>query len=355
MRPLGFLAFAVCFAGLLADSASAQPAAGAQNRTPATGPTTFGGNLSNPSGVAVQPDTGDVFVAERRGIMRYLAQRPEEGTRRREEITGFPTDQYGKGPIYDIGPLGIAFLDNEHLVVGDGSRKDGEELVRIYKVSAEAPASPASEGSALYTLGPIKMSDKTTTGEGNFYGVAIAANSLFFSCNGDDTKGWISRSVLLDGTSPGPLEPFIATKPVLEIDAPVALTTSPEGDLVASQMGEVTVPGDSLLTIYDPKSGELKAQYETGLSDIAGLAYSPTTGKLFAVDFSWVDTTKGALYELKVADGACTATKTFDLDKPTALAFDKQGNLFVTVFGTAQEGQRQQPGKLLRIGQRLLR
>jgi DNA-binding beta-propeller fold protein YncE len=266
------------------------------------------------------------------------------------EINGFPTDIYGKGPMYDIGPLGLAFLDEETLVVGDGSRPDGSELVRVFKVGTEGAEKPQKEKNAAHTLGPIPPGDDSVMGEGNFYGVAVLDGAIYVTNNGDDTKGWISRAK----SAEGPLELHIATKPLVEVDAPVAITTNDKGQLVVGQMGEMTQPGDSLLTIYDPESGELEASYETGLSDIAGLAYSPKTGKLYAADFSWHDTSQGGLFELTVSGDKCTAKKLYELDKPTALAFDDDGNLYITVFGTAEEGAKQKPGKVLRVTARQL-
>ena len=112
-------------------------------------------------------------------------------------------------------------------------------------------------------------------------------------------------------------------------------------------MGEVNVPGDSLLTMYETATGKLVKSLKTGLHDIAGLAYSPKTGKLYCVDFAWVDTKQGGLYELTVTGDEVKATKIASLDKPTALAFDKDGGLYVTVFGTAAAGSTTPSGALL--------
>ncbi|MCA9053151.1 MAG: hypothetical protein KDA75_04905, partial [Planctomycetaceae bacterium] len=314
-------------------------------------------NLDNPSGIAIQPGTGNVFVTDHRGVVRFF-QKPADADGKKVrgramEINKYPTDVYGKGPMYDIGPLGLAFMDETHVVIGDGSRVDGEELVRIYEVAATPADKPAAEGSATTTLGPITASDLTAKGEGNFYGIAVTKDAIYVTCNGDDTKGWISRAVIENG-KPGELKPFIATKEKLGVDAPVGLTVAKNGDLVVSQMGEMNVPGDSLLTIYDAKTGELKAKYETGLHDIAGLAYSPASGKLYAVDFAWSDTTQGGLFELVVEGDKCTTRKVTSLDKPTAIAFDKQGNAFITAFGTAEEGVKTKPGQVLRVGKNQL-
>jgi DNA-binding beta-propeller fold protein YncE len=239
-------------------------------------------NLESPSGLAVHPTTGHVFVASRYGVYRYI---PDPGGNKHQapiEIAGYPVDVYGKGPMYNIGPLGLGFLDNDHLIVGDGSRKDGEELVRVYKIADKAPAEYQKEDAAVHTLGPIKKGDQTASGEGNFYGVAVGGGKIFITCNGDDTKGWIAVSAIADG-KPGELKLTIDTKVQTEVDAPVPITFTPDGkELVVGQMGEVNVPGDSLLTFYDPNTGKLARKLKTGLHDLAGLAYSPKTGKLYA-------------------------------------------------------------------------
>jgi DNA-binding beta-propeller fold protein YncE len=138
-----------------------------------------------------------------------------------------------------------------------------------------------------------------------------------------------------------------------EVDAPVGITTDRDGNLLVGQMGEVNIPTDSLLTLYDVKSGKLLWKATTGLHDIAGLAYSPKSGKLYAVDFAWMDSKQGGLFRLDVTSsptGATVkATKIAPLDKPTALAFGADGALYVTVFGTAAEGSDKKPGQLLKI------
>ncbi|MCA9044760.1 MAG: hypothetical protein KDA69_10600 [Planctomycetaceae bacterium] len=312
-------------------------------------------NLDNPSGIAIQPETGHIFVSEHRGVLRLSPQTEEgkKGLARAFEVNRYPTDIYGKGPMYDVGPLGVAFLDGEHIIVADGSRKDAEELVRVYKVGTTSAEKPAKEDSAVYTLGPITAGDTSAKGEGNFYGIAITNNAIHITSNGDDTKGWVLRSQLKDG-KPGELEGFIATKQDVQTDAPCGITVSSSGDLVVGQMGEVNVAGDSLLLIYDAKTGKLKKSYETGLSDITGMAYSPATGKLYATDFSWAATENGGLFELTISGDKCEARKVCELDKPTAIVFDDKGNALITAFGTAEEGSKTKPGHIVRVPKKLL-
>ncbi len=299
-------------------------------------------NLSNPTGVAAHPKTGHVFIADLKGVHHYS---PKSG-KAKLIIGDYPEDIYGKGPKYKIGPLGLAFAGAKHLVVADGSRDDPKELVRVYQISRKSLKKMRKESDAEYTLGPIGPGKLTAKGEGNFYGVAVGAGAIFVTANGDDTKGWVAKSVLKKG-KPGPLTLAIATKKATNVDAPVPITFTPDKKkLVVGQMGEISIPGDALLTFYNPKSGKLLKSYKTGLNDLTGLAYSPS-GKLYATDFSWVDTSKGGLYRLDMKGDSVTPVKLATLDKPTSLGFDKDGSLYITVIGAVEKGKMVGNGKLL--------
>ena len=303
-------------------------------------------HLDNPSGVCVHPGTGHVFITSRQGVFRF----PPGTGKIYLEVEGFPTDIYGKGPMYNIGPLGCTLWGTDRLIVPDGSRKDGEELVRIYKIEEALPAKPRKETEAEFTLGPIVGSGDPPKGEGNFYQAVVWNDAIYVTSNGDDTKGWVVVSKIADG-KPGELTPTIATKEATEVDAPVAITVSPDkSQLVIGQMGEVNVPGDSLLTIYD-KDGKLVKKYKTGLNDITGLAYSEKTGKLYATDFAWAEEVKanGGLFELVIEGDEVKPNKILGLDRPTALAFDKEGALYITVFGTGKDTGDKPNGGLLRL------
>jgi len=285
--------------------------------------------LKNPVAVALQPETGVIFIAEG-GAGRVV--RVIEG-QAQEVIGGFPVEQYGDGPKFAIGPLGLAFLDKDHLVVGGGGQADGEDLLRVYRVPGEGSIK-AGEMVSSSTLGPLN----DLGGEGNFYGLARVGGVLYVTCNGDDTKGWIARAVIAGG----------AEKTVGPLDAPVALAVAPDGSLVVGQMGEIKVAGDSGLTFYHPSSGKMLAHFSTGLHDITGLAYSPG-GMLYATDFSWLEPGQGSLSQLLSVRGRKQTVKArtvMPLERPTAIAFTSTGAVLVTVLGS---GNKQAGGKLLRI------
>ena len=304
--------------------------------------------LNNPTGVAVQPETGTVFVADSAAgrVIRV------EGDKAQPVITDFPLSTYGKGPVYSIGPLGLAFTNKNTLVVGGGGYEDGKELLRIYRVPD--PGKTIKADDMLHKLGPVEPKDDvTTTGEGNFYAVAVGKKAIYVTSNGDDTKGWVLKVDLEEGEPKGKLGPFLATKVATNVDAPVGIALDPNGHIVIGQMGEITKPNDSLLTFYSKTNGRKMLNVETKLHDIAGLAYSTKTGRLFAVDFAWADTGQGGLFRLERTfedtKQGCKAVKIAALDKPTALAFAADGTLYVTEFGTAKDGAKEKSGRLLKF------
>lgn len=293
--------------------------------------------LDNPCGIAIQPETGIVFVADS-GAARIV--KVENGVAV-PVVVDFKIDIYGKGPQYNIGPLGLLFLDKNTLVVGGGDVVDGEEMLYVFDLTDMKEPLKASAPKASFKLaaeGEIK-------GEGNFYAITQVIGSLFVTCNGDDTKGWVSRATL-DGNKVTGFERFLATKEAVQVDAPVGITTSPRGELVVGQMGEINVANDSLITFYDPKTKEMLLNLKTELHDITALAYSPSPrGQLYALDFAWLDTTQGGLFQiLKDAEKGVRTKKIVSLDKPSAMAFASDGSLYII-----QIGPESKKGSLLRV------
>jgi DNA-binding beta-propeller fold protein YncE len=303
--------------------------------------------LNNPCGVAIQPETKHVFVSDSGAgkIIRIVDGKAED------VIVGSPKDIYGKGPMYDIGPLGLLFLDKNTLVVGDGGYKDGEEYVRVYTVPEAGKPALDFDKDTKEKIGPLTMEGDLKP-EGNFYALAATPTAIYITSNGDDTKGWVAK-IERNGTKFGKLTRGIATKEATEVDAPVGITINAEGQIVVGQMGEINKPKDGLLTFYSAKTGTKLLNLETGLFDITGLAYAPKTGLLYATDFAWMETGEGGLFRLdqenKGGKQSVKATKIAKLDKPTALAFADDGSVYVTIIGTAKEGETAKVGALLKL------
>ncbi|MDB4539515.1 hypothetical protein N9231_03775 [Saprospiraceae bacterium] len=298
--------------------------------------------LNNPTSVVIQPGTGVVFVADS-GAQRII--RVVDG-QAEDVITGFPKDIYGKGPLYDIGPLSLLFIDQDTLMVGGGGLPAGEDTIALYKI----PAAGEDAITAEDIEGEAKSLPETDSqpGEGDFYGLVRTGKGVFVTCNGDDEKGWIGLATLEEGK----LKDFTRSIALMEetkVGGAVAITYSPDGFLAIGQMGSIRKDGDSLLTFCDPDDGEILATFPTGLNDITGLAYGPKRGRLFATEFNWQDKSKGALVKLVGAGDKCNARKVVDLEKPTSLTFTRSGDLYVTLAGNTSEGVEEPDGKLIMI------
>lgn len=317
--------------------------------------------LFNPCGVAIRPgttgDATEIFVADSGGlrVVKMVAGKPGEAV---DVITGFPKSSFGDGPTYEIGPLGLAFLDNKTLVVGGGGLPVGEDRLNVYKLPDDGAALTADQ--MEHSVGPIAAGDQSKTGEGNFFGLAMSSrqkDALYSTSSGDEEKGWVLRAPISGGKLKS-LAPSIETRTATNVGAPVGITFSPTNFLVVGQLGEISEAKDSLLTFYTPDSGELRLKLEAGLRDLVALAYSPAKepkdSKLYALDFAWSASAEGGLFCLQATDPAkrdtgCYANKLASLDKPTAMAFTPNGILYATVFGTAEEGSEAKPGKLLKL------
>jgi hypothetical protein len=225
----------------------------------------------------------------------------------------------------------LAFLDKDHLVVGDGSRKAGEDFVRVYKIPAKLPGANdwIKEDAPVASAGPIKAGKDSAKGEGTFYGVAVGAGAIWATCQGDATKGWVAKAEIKDAKASelkiGELKPTIPTMSATESVGPGPMTFTPDGkELVVGLAGSTAT-----------------------LRDVSGLAYSPKTHTLYATDFAWKTPHEGGLFALKIEGDTVTTTKIAVLDKPTALAFDPAGHLYVSIIGTADKGKGTDPGALL--------
>lgn len=315
-------------------------------------------NLVNPCGVAVQPQTGFVYVSSRYGVYCYdpSYKKPKEH-KAWVVIDGYP-DRVGVWGIeakLDVGPLGLAFLDKDRLVVGGGDRKPGEDLVRVYRVPSKplGPTDWMKESTAVATAGPIKPGKDTLKGEGTFYGVAVGADAIWVTCQGDESKGWVAKAQIKDAKASelklGELKPLIQTKTVTESALPAAISFTPDGkELIVGQMGDTDADTtDSVLAFYDPANGTLKRKLKAGLRDLTGLAYSPKTKTLYATDLALKSPYNGGLFSLEIEGDNVKATKIAPLERPTALAFDAGDHLYVSVLGPGEKVRNTDPGALV--------
>ena len=162
------------------------------------------GGLSNPCGVAVQPETGHVFVADSAAgrVIRVVDGKAED------VITGFAEGRLRQGPVLRHRPAGPGVPRQEH-ARRRRRRLQGRRGVspRLHGARAGKPALNFDKD-AKSKIGPIAPADGIV-GEGNLYGLAATKTAIYVTCNGDDTKGWIAKADIT-GTKLGKLERFIA-------------------------------------------------------------------------------------------------------------------------------------------------
>ena len=304
--------------------------------------------LSNPSGVAIQPETGHVFVADS-GAGRVV--RVIDG-KIQAVITDFPTENSSTDPAYKIGPLGLLFLNKDTLVVGGGGLPSGEDSLSVFEVPGvgEGSINASATFGKSHSLPTIGKDDDEKSGLGNFYGLTAGSAGIFVTCDGGD-RGWVSLATVKENQ----ITKFtrkIATKDFTDTDSPVAATTSPDGYIVIGQMGDTKNVPDSLLTFYS-QGGPKLGVYRTGLNDITGLAYGPRHGRLFALDYNFANPNQGGLFKLvdMKNETQCESVLMSKLEKPTALAFTLTGDCYITLAGLAKPANGKPDGKLILIRQ----
>jgi hypothetical protein len=216
--------------------------------------------------------------------------------------------------------------------VGGGGQSAGEDLLRVYKVP-EVGADPltAEQMEASFAL----PAQGEAVGEGDFYAIAVSDRHVYVSCNGDDDKNWIARAEIVDKKL-ADFQRFIPTGESLNSGPVTGMAISPQGLLAVALIGTMDRKGDSMLAFYNQNGEVLEDQFPTELNDISALAYSPGRKLLYALDLSWRDPRVGGLYKLIASDSlaGCQPFEMAKLDKPTAMAFDREGNLYVTIIGT---------------------
>ncbi|HEV3415447.1 MAG TPA: hypothetical protein VG056_01475 [Pirellulales bacterium] len=363
------LALAVAFVACL--SVVRATTRGNAAEPPSVKTTTVLNGLDNPAAVVNRPGTNELFISESGAgqVVRMLTDRPGVVA---PVVTGFSVAAAPGGLGFQVGPLGIAFLDRVTFAVGGGGAGEGHDVLKIYPLPPSDKSLKADD--VRQTLGPIGAGADSQAAEGFFYGVATMPNAIFVTSRGDNTAGWVSRAFVLDNNGKaadlkplinglsenlsreGGQSPFVPKTPqkgTVPAGGPTALTISKRGELVVGESGPFDKPHDSSIAFYNPKNGKLLLTMRTGLSDIMGLAYCPHSGNLYAIDLAWSDPKEGGLYRLDATrlDGkmGVKAIKIAPLDKPSSLSFASDGALYITLLGTAKEGAKQKPGQLVKI------
>ncbi|MEM9943089.1 MAG: hypothetical protein AAF939_16110 [Planctomycetota bacterium] len=301
--------------------------------------------LNHPMGVTVQPETGTIFVSDSGAarVIRIIDQEIEE------VVIGFPVDQVAEQNA-TLGPLGLCFLDQNTLVIGEGGQATGEDQILRYKVPA------VGEPSLNYSdfLGkPMTMpAAEKRCAEQDFQSIVSGARGVFVASRGDHEKGWISLA-----THSTELEEhwtefsrLIPSRILTNCQRASCLTKSPQGYLLVGLKGQANETKDSSIAFFS-EEGELLSQYQCGLKEVAGLAYDPSSNRLFAID-SPKEAVVGGLYQLieftQENRTLCQPRLIVPLPNPTSCCFDPHGNLLVTLAREKDE-KNDASGSLIQV------
>ncbi len=291
-------------------------------------PEVVAGKLDHPMGVAVQPATGDVFVSEsgKGRIVRVVGGAVETA------VAGFTPGTFGDEPSYQVSPLGLGFLGNGMLLAGTGDRPAGQDELLVLPIGAAGEK--ARDLSAAATRYLVTSSDPAQSG-GNFTGICSTAKSVFAVCQDSGDKGWMARISVQAGQAIS-FERYLATSSATGVASPYALTTSPRGDVIVSQIGKLRGGRDSHIAFFGAVNRQLLLDTTPGLYDVTGLAFG-ADGQLYATDLAWEQPDQGGLFQIVsvLADGkqSAEARRVATIERPTGLAAGKDGILYITSLG----------------------
>ncbi len=329
---------------------------------------TIATGLDTPLAVAIRPTHGNVYVSES-GAGRVVRIAPNKNAKPVAAVVGFPVRATPDMPDLRVGPMGLAFTNSDFLVVGSGGQGPAIDAVRLFELPPAGKPLTLDDAKRTLTIRPGAavilsgvvghQASDVKNGEGWYYGLATVPYAVFATSRGGNEGGWISRSSLLRSEGGKQreiimdLRPFIECSQATHTAGPTALTISKQGELVVSQVARFDQASRSEISFYAPDNSKLLLSLTTDLRDIVGLAYSPQTGLLYAVDLAWAERKQGGLFRLDatqtVGSLAIKPVKIASLDRPTSLAFAPDGTLYVTTLGSVSSDKSKKTGQLLKI------
>lgn len=299
--------------------------------------------LNRPTSVAIQPETNIVFIADSGNyqVVRVSDEKAEPAIT--DFSAGNPSaDGANLGRLSVGGPWSLLFLNRETLLVGSGPNAEGIATLRVYVLPADNTPLKADAAKSTLTL-PASEVPGTS---GGFFALASSANTIYSTCLGGSSESWIATATRND-IEVSSLDRFINTSASVGVGNPAGATISPHGYLVVGQSGQWDSSTDSLLVFYDTSTKQPLLKLLTGLYDVSAVAYSARKN-LYVLDHAGSNTAEAGLFRVLADKGGPTgmrADRVAWLSGPTAMAFDGEGALLVTVVGDGSSGQ----GKLLKI------
>lgn len=298
--------------------------------------------LKNPSGIAIQPETGTVYISDSGAaqVVRLDAGKAVP------VITEFPLAPFSLDPTIQFGPLGLLFMDRSNLLVGCSGQASGEAVLRRFQLP-ETPEPIKAE--AAQHVQHIAPTESSATGPALLYSLTTSLETMYGTVVDDGKQAWIIEHKKNQDITAN-LDTFGDLADSLQAARPGGATISPHGYLVLGTIGQWDSTGDGLLAFFDTATKKLLMRLETGLHDISSVAYSPRR-QMYVLDVAVSKPEDGGLYKIIADSESSTGMKTkkiASLTHPTAMAFDADGALYVAASGAPDE-QGNRKGYLLKI------
>lgn len=287
--------------------------------------------LHAPCGLAIRSGKGNesaklyFFEQDANRIVRFDLEAPEELS----QVVELSFSERSKQPAAIRDMRALLFLGRTDLAVGRGN------AVEVYESPSSAPADSPLD--LNYTVGPLKENGQVQSLR--FLDFAASEADLYITTYSQDSTQKILKSGIV-GRELEHLQVFWQDDSSEEQFAGIAIHPRPALPfVVVASLGEVGKGQDSALVYFNPADGSQVMRLNTGLRDMVDVAYSPS-GQLYAADFAADTPEAGGVYRLEDArvEGrpSCRAVRITALDHPTSLAFDADGNLYVTALGSEQ-------------------
>lgn len=277
-------------------------------------------NLRRPCGVAVSPggtaDRYELLIAEG-GAGRIVRWSNLERDATPTVVDGLPTSGANESRPQ---PVPIVFLDAGLIVIG--APAEGGGVLRVFELPEKDAALRADEPrDAVKADGEVSACVAIARSRSNDH-VPDLLLTVARLQNGA-TALWKSR---VQAGALGPLQPF---GNMAGANPPSAIATSPTGRFVAVE--RAAGADDSRLAFYSPIDGSVGLSMPLELNDVVALAYSPSSGNLYAAD------AENGIYRIDDASAAgrpaSRAVKVADVVGPTSFVFAPDGALYATTLG----------------------
>ena len=302
-------------------------------------------NLDRPCGVAIHPESGELYMSEGgAGRIIRVVDYEDESAEQSVVIEGFGQAGVGLDESLTLGPCGLLFLNKSNLLIaGNGSDANQRGLL----IATLADQSDQARNAA--DLPRLALPQDST---GALYSIASSGPIVFASLVGPQGADQILASVVRDGTNLDKAESFEPLKPIVSMSvpptrhSPTAITVSPRGELVTAVSEGVEPGSQSQLAFIRVSDNAILTRLNVDLTHIVSLAYGvPQDGKkvraLYALDYGQRESGKGGLFRLDaVLQGnrlGVKAVRIAALERPTAMVVGKRGMIYVTLLGSDEK------------------